>query len=355
MPVVELAGLADALNQPAPIDSGWVTAQYVVSDAPAIRVDGANVTFPEELVVTFVNGQPVEPIAVVPTLGVSCVKWVFRFGSFRFERFTSIPDVAGPIAFGDLPVVDPDTYLPIQPGSTVAETIAAELAAWLAENPPTEGPPGPANVLSIGTVTTLAPGESATAQITGQSPDQVLNLGIPTGPQGVAGNPTAFELRGAGTPEGSVTAGVGTYYTDTAATNGAIRWVKASGVGNAGWRVVYGDTGWRNVSSLVTGLTGGRVLLRRVNHEVFVVADSFATVTVGQNFLFPVGFEYGSDAVNAIVAIPGSLNVRILGRFTVGGAPRTVLDVQGAQGAAKWQAVFIAQDAWPSTLPGTPA
>lgn len=49
------------------------------------------------------------------------------------------------------------------------------------------GPAGPGNVLTIGTVTTLAPGASATATISGVSPNQVLNLGIPTGPAGAQG------------------------------------------------------------------------------------------------------------------------------------------------------------------------
>lgn len=40
---------------------------------------------------------------------------------------------------------------------------------------------GPPNVLAIGTVTTTAPGTSATASLTGTSPSQVLNLSIPRG------------------------------------------------------------------------------------------------------------------------------------------------------------------------------
>ena len=43
------------------------------------------------------------------------------------------------------------------------------------------GPAGPANTLSIGTVTTVTPGNPATATITGTSPSQTLNLGIPEG------------------------------------------------------------------------------------------------------------------------------------------------------------------------------
>jgi hypothetical protein len=43
------------------------------------------------------------------------------------------------------------------------------------------GPTGPANTLSIGTVSTLEPGQSATAAITGTAPSQTLSLGIPKG------------------------------------------------------------------------------------------------------------------------------------------------------------------------------
>ena len=54
------------------------------------------------------------------------------------------------------------------------------------------GPTGPAGAdavtptLTIGTVTTGAPGTDAAATITGTSPDFVLNLTIPQGPTGPA-------------------------------------------------------------------------------------------------------------------------------------------------------------------------
>ena len=50
------------------------------------------------------------------------------------------------------------------------------------------GPAGPANSLSIGTVTTGAPGSSATATITGTSPSQTLSLSIPRGDKGDKGD-----------------------------------------------------------------------------------------------------------------------------------------------------------------------
>lgn len=53
------------------------------------------------------------------------------------------------------------------------------------------GPAGPPNVLEIGTVETLPTDQQATASITGESPAQKLNLGIPQGKQGATGNPGA--------------------------------------------------------------------------------------------------------------------------------------------------------------------
>lgn len=53
------------------------------------------------------------------------------------------------------------------------------------------GPAGPPNVLEIGTVETLPADKPATASITGESPAQKLNLGIPQGKQGATGNPGA--------------------------------------------------------------------------------------------------------------------------------------------------------------------
>lgn len=87
------------------------------------------------------------------------------------------------------------------------------------------GPAGPSNVLSIGTVTTLAAGSSATATITGSSPIQTLNLGIPQGTPGGAGSALVFVAKiyqsGANTPP--------TMYIKENTTAGTWTWT-ASGV-----------------------------------------------------------------------------------------------------------------------------
>lgn len=71
------------------------------------------------------------------------------------------------------------------------------------------GVPGQSNVLTIGTVTTGTPGSSASATITGVSPNQTLNLTIPQGPTGATGPANALTL-GTVTTVDAVTGGSAT-------------------------------------------------------------------------------------------------------------------------------------------------
>jgi len=69
-------------------------------------------------------------------------------------------------------------------------------------DPGSDGAPGPANIISIGTVTTVTPGGSATASVTGTSPNQTLNLGIPSGLKGDQGTPGTNGTNGTDGAEG---------------------------------------------------------------------------------------------------------------------------------------------------------
>ena len=75
------------------------------------------------------------------------------------------------------------------------------------------------------------------------------------------------EIRGIGSPEGRIAAEIGTTYVDTAVTNGALKWIKESGNGNTGWKVLMGDTGWRTLNSL-SRLGSSFIKIRRVNNLV---------------------------------------------------------------------------------------
>ena len=164
-------------------------------------------------------------------------------------------------------------------------------------------------------------------------------------------------LQGTGFPEGVVTAPVGSVYTDTAATNGAIRWIKATGSGNTGWRVDYGDTGWRNIESvLLNGFTATSVKIRRFGNQVSITifALNGASSTGTTLYTLPTGF--GSDSrirqtwmgrsssdqtPNAAVTYASST----LSLFT---SPTLITSGRGTID-------YLTTDAWPATLPGTAA
>lgn len=79
------------------------------------------------------------------------------------------------------------------------------------------------------------------------------------------------EIHGTGSPEGRITAEIGTTYVDVNVTNGALKWIKEKGNGNTGWRVLIGDTGWRTlntVSKLTVGSRTSFIKIRRVNNLV---------------------------------------------------------------------------------------
>lgn len=80
-------------------------------------------------------------------------------------------------------------------------------------------------------------------------------------------NKTGYEIHGTGMPNGRVSAPIGTTYVDTAVTNGALKWIKESGDGDRGWKVLIGDTGWRNLDML-SKLGDSTLHIRRVNNQV---------------------------------------------------------------------------------------
>ena len=159
-------------------------------------------------------------------------------------------------------------------------------------------------------------------------------------------------LTGTGSPERKVTAPVGTIYTDTAATNGAIRWIKTSGTGNTGWRVEYGDTGWRNVSDALSGvLESGKVFFRRRGDTIDIVTE-WAKFIPGGTSQMPVGFRpfrndgfpfYGSASLATPVA-----------QFRIGYTGTITINVFDDRYSANDQGTLTTSDSWPTTLPGIP-
>ena len=244
--------------------------------------------------------------------------------------------------------------------------------------PGKQGSQGPQSSLTAGPVTTGAAGTSAAATITGAGPVQTLNLTIP---RGDTGSPTEFELRGTGSPEGVVTAPVGTYYTDTAITNGAMRWAKKTGTGSTGWQVIEGDTGWRDIRALYSENVveaaafslSSRIIrvgntvqyLGRVKPAGAVIGVARANVAGIQGVIstIPAGFNplpsdngpKGSVSVSPTLSMQGQL---------ANTASTSRLDLyMSASVAGVWagtDVIFLSgswptRDAWPATLPGVAA
>ena len=129
-----------------------------------------------------------------------------------------------------------------------------------------EGPastvPGPANNLTVGTVTTGAAGSNVSVTVTGSSPNQAINFTIPRGAQGAKGDPGDLGssiIYGAGRPDISSTMTTETAASVAAAQSGA-QFISTDGAGVGAWTwqkqgtkwvVTVGDTGWLDWSSLL--------------------------------------------------------------------------------------------------------
>jgi len=160
------------------------------------------------------------------------------------------------------------------------------------------------------------------------------------------------DLTGTGSPEGVVTA-PGTYYTDTAITNGAMRWAKKTGTGNTGWVCVEGDTGLRYVSSLLLNGWAGSAYLRRVGSAVELRFDSLsaAAATAGTAMTLPSGFTLTGGLTHRGLLYTNAVTLRRVSTYT------DVIIVGYVAGDTLHGTIGIAltSDAWPTTLPGVAA
>lgn len=132
-------------------------------------------------------------------------------------------------------------------------------------------------------------------------------------------------MSGTGSPEGVVTAPVGSIWTDTAATVGILRWRKASGTGNTGWAVAEMDSGNRNVTADLTAGQGWSAVtamnVTRVDNQVNLLVNNVTRAGAGSGdftvYTLPAGFrprfvQYARTAVNkmAYVLADGTVAIR---------------------------------------------
>lgn len=256
--------------------------------------------------------------------------------------------------------------------------------------PGDRGAPGPAPSIKIGTVTS---GATPSATITGTSPDLTLGLVLPkgdkgeTGPPGVVSSASSYILVGPGRPDvPSTTAGtitgaepVGARYESVdEAGVGARTWRKVAG---NKWIVTDGDTGWRDVTATLVGITGGRFTVRRIGSNLSIAFEQVfsggATLPVGTyngggfGLRLPAGFTPANPGSPGPRYFHAGASANILS-----GIDRSVAGVMHVQvdtGDARRQGALVLQitkedklsggwlqvattDPWPtSPLPGSPA
>lgn len=177
-------------------------------------------------------------------------------------------------------------------------------------------------------------------------------------------------LYGTGRPNGIITAPAGSTYTDTAVTCGAVKWIKMWGTGNTGWTVLYGDTGWRDIKSLLDTFwdSTSSLQLRRINKTVYFrssrlkVGDNPTGARSANKQIFPgkddmpLGFRNaGWSTCHALVNI-GSVQLgaiysyRAAHDLTIRGVPGTGNWTKGD--SCSFNLSYVTDNDWPTTLPG---
>ena len=173
------------------------------------------------------------------------------------------------------------------------------------------------------------------------------------------GIPVNLGYRGTGSPEGNIAAPIGSVYTDTAATNGAIRWIKTTGTGNTGWVVERGNTGQRVIAH---NGEGGTLRIQRIENTVTIGLNEI-TLAEGTGafilFAVPSGFR-PLDRVSLVTHNPRWLDIpSVWGSYN--GLPSNFSFLRKMDGSIDRPTVgtsgtvtFLTDDPWPATLPGTP-
>lgn len=113
----------------------------------------------------------------------------------------------------------------------------------------------------------------------------------------LTGSATVFDSGGAGTPEGAITAGIGSTYRRTNGSTGTTLYIKESGTGNTGWVAVA------DVSGTTINATDG-VMPYRSSATAF--ANSPITASVPGSMVNGITVTGGATGVSPIISATGS-------------------------------------------------
>lgn len=125
----------------------------------------------------------------------------------------------------------------------------------------------------------------------------------------IDGGSGALLFSGTGSPEGVVTAGIGSTYQQTDGSNGIVLWVKNSGAGNTGWRLL--QTSLNIINVLDRGVVGDGV-----TDDAPALQAILTAAVDGDVIFFPPGKTY---AIGTGLTVTGK-------RLTLSGYGATILE-----------------------------
>ena len=173
--------------------------------------------------------------------------------------------------------------------------------------------------------------------------------------------------RGSGSPVGVVTpTALGQVYADTAQTCGARLWI-STGTTNADWKVLDGDTGWRNIAASVGSdwtIGASEYLdLRRVNGVVEMRGRILRAATAGARvapltvYATTTGFKPERYVVRGACYCSTAGSVGVLGNMSslVNLETRGMAGNWAANDVVTFAVSWSTPEAWPTTLPGSAA
>lgn len=172
-------------------------------------------------------------------------------------------------------------------------------------------------------------------------------------------------MSGTGSPEGSVTAPVGSIWFQSDSTVGVTHWRKATGTGNTGWVVMEGDTGWRNVSASLDGTflaanPNATLFMRRTGNTVRLSYKAGTSATFTTNYAtvyaIPSGFRPGTAYETPLMMLTSAASpgAAFKAAYFDGGALKS--GNTWATATQYWgDATYTTNDAWPTSLPGSAA
>lgn len=164
-------------------------------------------------------------------------------------------------------------------------------------------------------------------------------------------------FEGVGRPEGNFAAPVGSRYIDKNAAQGAVEWVKRSGGDSAfGWLVLAGDTGLRDISSVILKPAGSFVYaahVRRIGHVVDMFLNLRAPSAGGTWTVFNTLAGFGPGYSRLGLLQDYRENRSTGNEVTSNGG--VVIHGTVAGKSEIWNGTWLTPHAWPTSLPGSAA